>query len=117
MDIAFADLVTPAGVVVAAGLIVGLIQLIKASFAGIDARISGASLAFFLSAVLYVLVALALRSEGAITTADGYLGVFAAWLTAATSAVGIKASFSHATSAPAKGQPLTDAIDESDPPA
>lgn len=105
----FENLITPEGVVIAAGLITGLVQLLKTSFPIIDARISGASMAFVLSAVLYVVAAWALTSNGVISGADGFLAVFMAWLAAATSAVGIKSSFDHATGTSSKN-PVTDAI-------
>ena len=98
MDVTFASLVTPAGVVIAAGIITGLIQLVKASIPAIDAAVSGAAMAFVVSAALYVIVAVTLNGDGTITNANGYLGVFLAWLSAATSAVGIKSTFDHVSS-------------------
>ena len=95
MDITFAALVTPAGVVIAAGLVTGFVGLVKRSFAVLDARFSGATMAFAVSAGLYVATALALAP----VNADGYLGVAAAWLACATSAVGIRETVVHARGA------------------
>lgn len=110
MDVSFAQLVTPAGTIIAAGIITGLVQLLKTSIPIIDARISGASLAFIISAALYVTTAAALLNTGEIVPPDGFLGVFLAWLAAATSAVGIKATFDHAKLAPAKRRPITESV-------
>lgn len=95
MGVTFADLMTPAGVVIAAGVITALVELIKTAFPVVDAKISGASMAFIISAVLYVIAAVALTNLGNIPDLNGYLSVFLAWLAAATSSVGIKASFVH----------------------
>lgn len=95
MATTFADLITPAGIAVAAALIVSLVQLLKTVFTKLDQAVSGATLAFVLSAVLYVLTAIALRGEGQISGADGYLGIFLAWVSVAIGAVGIKSTFDH----------------------
>lgn len=106
MNVTFDALVTPAGVVIAAGIITGLIQLLKVSFPILDARVSGATMAFLISLGLYVVVGLAIKG----LDANGYLNVFLAWLSAATSAVGIKATIDHAGTASAKADPLTDLV-------
>jgi predicted membrane protein len=91
-NITFASLLEPAGVVVAAGLITGFVQLIKTTFTVLDARVSGALMAFVLSAILYVLAAFATS----VSTLDAGLVVFMAWLGCATSSVGIKSTVDHA---------------------
>jgi hypothetical protein len=103
MNPTFADLLTPAGVVIAAAIVTSLIELIKYSFPVIDARISGAVMAFVGSAVLYILVAFAVGVQ----TLDQALAVFLAWLSCATSAVGIKSTVSFAKT---DRTPLTDAV-------
>jgi hypothetical protein len=106
----FESLITPGGVVIAAGIVTALVQLLKVSFPILDAKISGATLAFGLSAILYTVTALALASTGVITSPDGSLAVFMAWLSAATSAVGIKSTIDHTTKASAKAESLTDIV-------
>ena len=91
MDLTFQSFLTPQGVVAAAAIITVLIQLIKSVFPAIDARVSGALMAFVLSAVLYVLTALAVG----VVDANAGLTVFLAWLSCATSAVGIKSTADH----------------------
>lgn len=82
-DITFASLLTAAGAGIAAGIIVAVVQLLKAVATDLlEGR--GAQVAFALSAVLYVLVGIAT----AVATLDAGLVVFVAWLTCATSAVG-----------------------------
>lgn len=88
--ITFAQLVTPGGAAIAAAIVTGFVQLLKTNQA-IDARRSGATLAFLASAVLYVVTALALQP----LTADGYLGVFVTWISCGLAAVGIYAGGSH----------------------
>lgn len=87
----FASFLTPQGVIVAAGLVTVLVQLIKTVFPAIDARVSGALMAFVLTAVLYLITALATAPS----TWDAGLVLFAAWLSCATSAVGIKSATAH----------------------
>lgn len=89
--ITFASLITPPGVVVAAGIVTALVQLIKGVFPVIDEKVSGALQAFVLTAILYVLVAITVPQPDA----NGYLLVFMAWLSCATSAVGIKSVSDH----------------------
>lgn len=90
-DVTFASFLTPNGIVVAAGIITTLVQLLKTVFPAIDARVSGAVLAFAFSAVLYVLTAIAVG----VGTLDAGLTVFTAWLAAALSAVGAYATVLH----------------------
>lgn len=91
-NITFASLLEPSGVVIAAAAITAFVELIKGTFTAIDERVSGALMAFTLSAVLYVLTAFSVGT----TTLDTGLVVFLAWLSCATSAVGIKSAATHA---------------------
>ena len=91
MNITFASLLTPEGIVIAGGLITSLVELIKRVLPTIDARVSGALQAFILSAVLYVLAGIA-TSVGSL---DAGLTVFMAWLACATAAVGINSTVTH----------------------
>lgn len=81
----FASFLTPEGIVVAGGLITALVQLIKTVFPIIDAKVSGAVMAFGSSALLYVATALAVG----ISTPDAALTLVASWLACATAAVGV----------------------------
>jgi hypothetical protein len=114
-SVTFAALITPPGIIVAAGLVTTFVQVIKSVFTGIDARVSGALLAFSGSSILYVITAIVLSTNGTITNADGFLWTFTAWLSCAVGAIGIKSAFTHARDAGAKSLPLTDPVDESDP--
>lgn len=89
--ITFAQLLTPGGVVVAAATVLALVEVIKAGIPVIDRHVSGATMAFALSGVLYILTALALPQA----TADGYLAIAFAWISCATSAMGIRAGADH----------------------
>ncbi len=91
VNVTFGSLLTPEGVVIAAGIITGLVALIKSVIPTLDARISGALMAFVLSAVLYVLAAISTN----VADLNGGLTVFLAWLSCATSAVGINSTISH----------------------
>lgn len=91
MTITFAGLLTPEGAVAGALVITLLIQLLKAALPTLDARVSGALMAFILSAILYVFAGL---STG-VPTLDAGLAVFIAWLSCATSSVGIKSASDH----------------------
>lgn len=95
----FASFLTPTGIVAAAALITGFIQLIKSVFTVVDARVSGALMAFVFSAILYVLTAFATG----VTSPDAGLAVFMAWLACATSSVGIKATSDHVTANSSEG--------------
>ena len=96
-SITFESLITPAGALVAAAAIKLLVDLLKAVIPGVDARISGALLAFILSAVLYATAALALPSLGNALNANGYLGIVLSWLGCATGAIGMTSAIRHAT--------------------
>ena len=99
MGVSFSDLVTPAGAVISAGIIVMLVELLKKSFPMLDERFAGSTMAFFISAILYTATLLALMSTGVVSSPDGALGVFLAWLSAATSAVGIKNTYTRLAAA------------------
>jgi len=89
--ITFASLLQPTGVVVAAAIITTLVQLIKSVLPTIDAKVSGALMAFVLSAILYILAGI----STSVATLDAGLLIFTAWLSCATSAVGIKSAADH----------------------
>ncbi len=95
MNITFESLLTPEGVLVAAALITTLVQLIKSVLPALDARVSGALMAFSISLVLYVLAGVATG----VADLNAGLAVFAAWLACATAAVGIKSAATHAVEA------------------
>lgn len=84
-------LLSPEGIVPAAALVTALIEVLKASFPALSARVSGALMAFLISAALYLLAGIA----GAAPTADGAFLVFASWLACATAAIGIHGSASQ----------------------
>lgn len=86
-EITFASLLTAAGAGIAAGLVTGLVSLIKTALSNtpIGPRLDGMLMAFGLSAVLYLLAGIATS----VSTLDAGLGVFLAWLTCATAAVGV----------------------------
>lgn len=94
MNITFASLLTPEGIVIAGGLVTSLVELIKRVLPTIDEKVSGALLAFVLSAVLYILAAVA-TSVGDL---DAGLVVFTAWLACALAAVGVNATVTHVAS-------------------
>lgn len=91
MGLTFAQLLTPEGVVAAAAVVTALVALIKYTFPVIDAKVSGALMAFAISAVFYVLCAFSVG----VGTLDAGLVVFLAWLSCATSAVGIHSTAQH----------------------
>lgn len=91
MNITFASLLTPEGLVIAGAIITSLVELIKRVMPAIDERVSGALMAFVLSAILYVLAGIATG----VGTLDAGLTVFMAWLACATAAVGINSTISH----------------------
>ena len=89
--ITFASLLTPEGAVAFAAVVTGFIAVVKYTFPVIDARVSGALMAFVLTAIAYVLCAVSVGT----TTLDAGLLVFVAWLGCATSAVGIHSTATH----------------------
>ena len=82
--ITFSALLTAAGAGIAAGIVTSVVSLVKTALP-IAVDWNGAALAFGASAVLYVLAAFATG----VNTLDGALGVFLAWLTCSTAAVGL----------------------------
>lgn len=90
-SLTFASFLTPAGIVIAAGLVTGLIAYLKGSFPALDARVSGAALAFVFTFALYALTAIATGTS----TLDAGLNVFAAWLTCGSAAIGIHGTVAH----------------------
>jgi hypothetical protein len=84
--ITFAALLTAAGAGIAAGLVTTTVSLIKTAFAKTPVgNWDGMMMAFTLSAFLYVLAAVATETR----TLDAALGVFVAWLTCGSAAVGL----------------------------
>lgn len=83
-EITFAALLTAAGAGVGATIVTGFISLIKTAFGKIE-NWNGAAMAFILTAILYLLAGIATG----VGSLDAALNVFVAWLTCATSAVGI----------------------------
>jgi hypothetical protein len=90
-NLTLAALLTAAGAVTAAAIVRTLTELLKRTFPMIDARISGAALAFILCAALYVF---AFVTIGPYTPEGGFVA-FLAWLSASTSAVGINSTIDH----------------------
>lgn len=91
----FAQLLEPQGIAAFAAVVTSLVALIKYVFPGIDAKVSGALMAFFLTAIGYVLCAVSVGTP----TLDAGLLVFVAWLACATSAVGIHSTVQHVQAA------------------
>lgn len=89
----FAAFLSPEGIVVAGGLITAFVQLIKTVFPIIDAKVSGAIMAFGLSAIVYAITAVVVG----ISTPDQGLTVIASWLACATAAVGVYSTTKFAT--------------------
>ena len=92
-DLSFASLLTAAGAGVAAGLMTTLVELLKTAWGRDALPASGAALAFGLSAALYLLAG----NATGVDSLDEGLVVFVAWLTCATSAVGVHATITHIT--------------------
>jgi Mg2+/Co2+ transporter CorB len=93
MNLTFAALYTPEGVVIAAGVITSFVALLKNVFPVIDAKVSGALMAFVVSALLY----LASLTAVPILAPDNVLALLMAWLACATAAVGINSTVKHVT--------------------
>jgi len=83
-ELTFAALLTAAGAGVAAGLVTALISLIRTAVPQAEAW-NGAAMAFVLTGALYVLAGVSVG----VPTLDAGLGLFIAWLTCATAAVGV----------------------------
>ena len=94
MDITFSSLLTIEGTVIAAAIVTSLVELLKRV---VDIQVAGAWVAFLLSAVLYILAAIATNVVGASAPLDAGLAVFLAFLGCATSAVGIHSTLRTAT--------------------
>ena len=90
-NLTFASVLMPEGVVAAAALVTSFIALLRYSFPGLAERVSGAMLAFILTAILYVFAGIATS----VATLDGALAVFIAWVSCATSSVGIHSTAQH----------------------
>ena len=90
-ELSFASLLSAAGAGIAAGLVTTLVELAKTVWGRESMPVSGAALAFGLSAVLYILAGIATG----VGSLDAGLVVFVAWLTCATSAVGVHSTISH----------------------
>lgn len=106
----FGFFITPPGMLAAGAFTSVFVQMMKGYFPTLDAKVSGALQSLFFTSLLYIATGLVLASEGIVNGPNGILWVFIAWLTVASSAIGIKAGFTHAANAPAKGLPLTDAV-------
>ena len=86
-----AALFTAGGAVAAALVIRQLVELLKAVFPPLDARVSGALQSFVAAAVLY---ALAVAAVGPFTPEGGF-AAFLSWLGCAVGAVGINTVVDH----------------------
>ena len=100
MNLTFAALFTPEGVVAAAAAITAFVALLKSVFPVIDARASGALMAFVLSALLYV----ASLSAVPVTGPDDVLALVLSWLACATAAVGINSTARHVNAQRTSGE-------------
>ena len=92
-ELSFASLLTAAGAGVAAGLVTTLVEVLKTAWGREGLPASGAALAFGLGAVLYLLAGIATGVD----SLDAGLVVFVAWLTCATSAVGVHSTITNVT--------------------
>lgn len=91
VDLTLAALFTAGGAVMAAAVVRQLIEVLKVAFPAIDARVSGASLAFILSLVLYALAYVAVGARDA----EGIFLAFLSWIACAVAAVGINSTVDH----------------------
>lgn len=102
----WALLLTPEGIIVAAGLVNRLVELLKTVVPQLDASVSGARLTFIVSGLLYVVA-------GAIVgVADPnlWLTILSAFLACAGGSIGIQSSLRHVEQLPLKRAVTTDAI-------
>lgn len=90
-NLTWAALLTAGGAGAAALVVRQLIQVIKVALPAVDARVSGALMAFVLTAAAYV-AAFFFGGDG---TPNGALMAFISWLTCATAAIGIDSAWSH----------------------
>lgn len=90
----FEALITPEGIAAAGALTTTIIALLKSTFPAIDARVSGAIMAFGLTAVLYG------AGVAVVGLADpnAALTWISAWVACATVAVGVHSTVSHVRS-------------------
>lgn len=88
----FAALVTAPGIAAAGALTTTVIALLKRTIPVLDANLSGAVMAFLLTAFLY---AIGFVAAGLPTTPDGALLWFVSWVTCATAAVGVHSAAQH----------------------
>ena len=77
--------------VIAAAMVLAFVEVLKAGIPALDRHVSGATMGFILSGALYIATAFALPQA----TADGYLVIAFAWISCATSAMGIRAGADH----------------------
>ena len=87
----FAQLLTPAGIVIAGALVTSLVQLLKGALPTLGDRVSGALQAFAISLAIYVLAGIATGAS----TLDAGLVVFESWLACALAAVGTYSAARH----------------------
>ncbi len=83
-NITFAVLLTGAGVLIAAGIVSLVVDVLKAGVPAL-ANVNGMTMAFVISAVLYVLAGIAVG----VGSLDGGLSVFLAWLSCAAASLGL----------------------------
>lgn len=91
VNLTLAALFTAGGAVAAAAVIRQLIEVLKVAIPALDARMSGASMAFVLSLVLYALAWAAVGGRDA----DALFLAFTSWLGCAVAAIGINATVDH----------------------
>jgi hypothetical protein len=84
-------LFTAGGAVAAAAIVRQLIEVLKVAFPALDARMSGATLSFLLSLVLYGLAYAAVGER----SAEGVFLAFLSWLACAVAAIGINSTVDH----------------------
>ena len=89
--VTFASLLEPAGLVIAAGIVSGLIEVIKNALPWLGERVSGALMAFIVTVILYTIAGIATNPN----TLDAGLGIFMAWLACLTAAMGLKSGGTH----------------------
>lgn len=91
VNLTLAALFTAGGAVAAAAVVRQLIELLKVAFPALDARMSGATMAFLLSLLLYVLAWAAVGGRDA----EGIFLAFLSWIACAVAAVGINSTVDH----------------------
>ena len=91
MTLTLASLLEPAGIVAGAAFVTSIVALLKYAFPVVNERVSGALMAFVLSAILYVLAGI----STAAVTLDAWFAVFVCWVACATAAVGVHSTVQH----------------------